>query len=96
MQPGLRTQNLTYMIYLKSFLAGLAGLTLAGILFPFAVCIFAVFFQSQPPGAVDRAFSWDLRSALSSPLFRWSYALTVVSCFVIAFLWELRRLPGEP
>jgi hypothetical protein len=80
------------MIYLKSFLAGLAGLTLAGILFPFASCIFTLFFQSQASGAADRAISWDLRTALGSPLFRWAYALTVVSCFVVAFLWEFRRV----
>lgn len=78
------------MIYLKSLLAGLGGLTLAAILFPFASCIISLFSQSKPPGA-DGAVSWDLRSALGSPFFRWSYALTVVLFFVIAFLWEFRQ-----
>lgn len=79
------------MVYLKSFLAGLAALTLGAIVFPFAYCIFALFFRGKSSEVADSAVSWDLRSALASPFFRWSYGLTVVSFFVIAFAWELRR-----
>jgi hypothetical protein len=80
------------MIYLKSVLAGLAAMFLATILFPFAFGTIALFFQSQPSaGSTDKAIVWDLRSALGSPLFLWSFALTVVFFFGIGFWWEFRR-----
>jgi hypothetical protein len=79
------------MVYLKSFLAGLGGLSLAAILFPFVSCTLALFSQSKHRAGPDAAVSWDLRSALGSSFFRWSYVVTVALFFVIAFLWEFRR-----
>jgi hypothetical protein len=79
------------MVYLKSVLAGLVGSILAGIFFPFVSCLFALFLRGKPTGDGDSVVTWDLRSALGSPLFRWAYALTVVLLFVISFFWELRR-----
>ena len=80
------------MIYLKSVLAGLAAVFLDAILFPFAFGIIAHFFQSNPSaGSPDKAIEWDLRLALDSPLFLWSFASTVVFFFGIGFWWEFRR-----
>jgi hypothetical protein len=80
------------MIYLKSIVAGFTGSILAGMIFTFVACIFALVFQGKPSGEVDSAVTWDLRTALGSPLFRWVYVLTVVVFFVLGFLLEFRRI----
>jgi hypothetical protein len=79
------------MIYLKSLLAGLAGMTLTAILFPLVWATISLFLKVSTSGA--NGGTWDLRSALGSAFFRWFYALALVFFFVIAFLWEFRRVP---
>jgi hypothetical protein len=66
------------MNYLKCFLVGLAASFSAVILFPFVVATLTS--THRPPGR-DGAISWDLRSALGSPVFVWCYGLTVVIFF---------------
>ena len=77
------------MTYLKSFLAGLGASFAAVILFPFVVATLTS--THRQPGK-DVAISWDLRSALASPVFLWGYALTVVIFFGIGFWLALREL----
>jgi hypothetical protein len=73
------------MVYLKSFLAGLAALIFAGVL---SVVAIAVYLSAVYKPTEDEAIGWDPVSlAHRSP---WLTALPVL-VFAAGFIWELRR-----
>jgi hypothetical protein len=76
------------MIYVKSFLAGLAALLSATVLL--AVGLTAEnFLHKAPPQGNDNAIEWDFREVLD---FRsWHSWLPVLIIFGLAFYWEFRR-----
>ena len=79
------------MVYVKSFLVGIAAALVMLISLPFVGLFIASFLYKAPPGTNNNAISWDLRSLLSvSPI-----SLLFWSCVLIAFLvgsyWEFRR-----
>lgn len=76
------------MIYVKSFLAGLAALLLAAVLL--AVGLTAVnFLHPAPPQGNDKAIQWDFFEVLD---FRsWHSWLPALIIFGLGFYWEFRR-----
>ena len=78
------------VIYVKSVVAGLAGLVLGAILFPLVYGSIAILLTKNASGPDNTAVTWDLRSSVSSA-FLWAYALTAILFFAVAFLWEYRR-----
>jgi hypothetical protein len=73
------------MIYVKSLLAGVAGVAALLVAAILCFCIYVVLFGPKtPPGTT---VGWDVRIFTAQPLF-W---LTLLLAFATAFYWEFRR-----
>jgi hypothetical protein len=76
------------MLYLKSFLAGLAALLFAAVLLAIGLTA-ASFLHKAPPRANDNAITWDFREVLD--FHSWHSWLPAVIIFGLGFYLEFRR-----
>ena len=73
------------MVYLKSLVAGTVAVAIAAAISPILMGFY--FFVVYRPGA-DEAIGWDPTSFVKQPLI-WAIAALI---FLVAFVWEFRRL----
>jgi len=73
------------MVYVKSLLAGVAGVAALLVASILCFCIYGSFFGPKVPPGTN--VGWDVRIFTAQPLF-W---LTLLLAFAIAFYWEFRR-----
>jgi hypothetical protein len=79
------------MIYVKSFLAGIAAVVLVVPTVTISVVIALVAFYRPPHGSAGNAVSWDSRSLIGTWPFTWTFWITITFIFALGFVWEFRR-----
>lgn len=78
------------MIYLKSFLAGIAALLISALLVPVGWILAQILFYMlyKPEGMFRGEVGWDVVSIMRNSVIPWLIILVVFSA---GFCWEFRR-----